>query len=271
MRIEYIDLGGFRGIPELRLEFPEQINVLVGVNGAGKSAVLDCTAIMLSRLIDRFRSTKGAGRLFSESDIDNHVQATRIEIALRFREPTVSWGVTKSRRGYPRRFLSELEDLRRHAEVIRLELEEDESSALRLPSTIQSIAPFSTSHYASGRDINSTGCPHMTRHSKCTLAMVGDPARRMAIANPNMTDPLPGDAIALTDEADLHLHPSWPRRLASALGETFPNCQFLLSTHSPAILRDLYRMVDRLSCQPSVRFAGQGSRLRRTLLAVQQR
>lgn len=46
MRIEYIDIGGFRGIPELRLEFPEQINVLVGVNDAGKSAVLDCTAIM---------------------------------------------------------------------------------------------------------------------------------------------------------------------------------------------------------------------------------
>ena len=34
---------------------------------------------------------------------------------------------------------------------------------------------------------------------------------------------------------------------------------------------DLYRMVDRSSCQPSVRFTGQGSRLRRTLLAVQQR
>ena len=74
---------------------------------------------------------------------------------------------------------------------------------------------------------------------KCTLAMVGDLARRMAIANPKMPDPLQGDAIALIDEADLHLHPSWQRRLASAFAETFPNCQFLLTTHSPAILSHL--------------------------------
>ena len=74
---------------------------------------------------------------------------------------------------------------------------------------------------------------------KCTPAMVGDLARRMAIANPNVPDPLQGDAIALIDEADLHLHPSWQRRLASAFAETFPNSQFLLSTHSPAILSHL--------------------------------
>ena len=74
---------------------------------------------------------------------------------------------------------------------------------------------------------------------KCTLALVGDLARRMAIANPNTSDPLHGEAIALIDEADLHLHPSWQRRLGSALAGTFPNCQFLLSTHSPAILSHL--------------------------------
>ena len=74
---------------------------------------------------------------------------------------------------------------------------------------------------------------------KCTLAMVGDLARRMAVANPNMSDPLHGEAIALIDEADLHLHPSWQRRLCAAFAETFPNCQFLLSTHSPAIVNHL--------------------------------
>ena len=74
---------------------------------------------------------------------------------------------------------------------------------------------------------------------KCMLAMVGDLARRMAVANPNRSDPLHGEAVALIDEADLHLHPSWQRRLASAFAETFPNCQFLISTHSPTILSHL--------------------------------
>ena len=43
----------------------------------------------------------------------------------------------------------------------------------------------------------------------------------------------------LIDEVDLHLHPAWQRHIATALEETFPNCQFLLSTHSPAILSHL--------------------------------
>ena len=71
---------------------------------------------------------------------------------------------------------------------------------------------------------------------KCTLAMVGDLARRMAIANPALGEPLSGRGVVLIDEVDLHLHPGWQRHVVSALEETFPNCQFLVSTHSPQIV-----------------------------------
>ncbi|MDE0447843.1 MAG: AAA family ATPase [Spirochaetaceae bacterium] len=71
---------------------------------------------------------------------------------------------------------------------------------------------------------------------KCTLAMVGDLARRMAIANPTLQDSLVGKGVVLIDEVDLHLHPGWQRHVVSALEETFPNCQFLVSTHSPQII-----------------------------------
>ena len=71
---------------------------------------------------------------------------------------------------------------------------------------------------------------------KCTLAMVGDLARRIAIANPALEDPLAGTRAVLIDEIDLHLHPGWQRHVVSALEETFPNCQFLVSTHSPQIV-----------------------------------
>ena len=71
---------------------------------------------------------------------------------------------------------------------------------------------------------------------KCTLAMVGDLARRMAIANPAREDPLDGAGVVLIDEVDLHLHPGWQRHVVSALEETFPNCQFLVSTHSPQVV-----------------------------------
>ncbi|MEH1961276.1 MAG: AAA family ATPase [Nostoc sp.] len=71
---------------------------------------------------------------------------------------------------------------------------------------------------------------------KCLLAMVGDLARRLAIANPSLPDPLQGSGVVLIDEIELHLHPKWQREIIPALTRTFPNCQFIVTTHSPQIL-----------------------------------
>lgn len=74
---------------------------------------------------------------------------------------------------------------------------------------------------------------------KCLLAMTGDLARRLAMANPFLDDPLQGSGVVLIDEIELHLHPGWQRKVVPALERTFPGCQFILSTHSPAILGHL--------------------------------
>ncbi|MEP7125975.1 MAG: AAA family ATPase [Byssovorax sp.] len=71
---------------------------------------------------------------------------------------------------------------------------------------------------------------------KCLLAMAGDLARRLAMANPFADDPLQGGGVVLIDEIELHLHPGWQWRIVRALEKTFPNCQLILSTHSPAVL-----------------------------------
>lgn len=71
---------------------------------------------------------------------------------------------------------------------------------------------------------------------KCLMAMMGDLARRMAIANPLLQNPLEGQGVVLIDEIDLHLHPKWQRRVVSKLTQVFPHCQFLISTHSPHII-----------------------------------
>ena len=70
------------------------------------------------------------------------------------------------------------------------------------------------------------------------MALVGDIARRLAIMNPSLSNPLEGAGIVLIDEVDLHLHPQWQRRLIHQLTETFPNCQFILTTHSPLVISD---------------------------------
>lgn len=71
---------------------------------------------------------------------------------------------------------------------------------------------------------------------KCLLSLGADLARRLAIANPRLPDPLSGSGVVLIDEVDLHLHPGWQRTVIPALRKTFPNCQFVVSTHSPQVL-----------------------------------
>ena len=71
---------------------------------------------------------------------------------------------------------------------------------------------------------------------KCLMAMVGDLARRLAIANPKRGNPLGGSGIVLIDELDLHLHPKWQRELMTRLQQVFTRCQFLVSTHSPHVM-----------------------------------
>ena len=71
------------------------------------------------------------------------------------------------------------------------------------------------------------------------LALVADLARRMAQGNPHLDDPLASEAIVLIDEIELHLHPSWQQRILTDLTRTFPNTQFIVSTHSPQVLTTL--------------------------------
>ncbi len=71
---------------------------------------------------------------------------------------------------------------------------------------------------------------------KCLFAMTGDLARRLALANPSLSDSLLGEGVILIDEIDLHLHPEWQRMIISKLTKVFPNCQFIISTHSPQVL-----------------------------------
>lgn len=69
------------------------------------------------------------------------------------------------------------------------------------------------------------------------LALVFDLTRRLAIANPDSDNPIAeGVALVLIDEIELHLHPSWQRRVLRLLQSTFTRCQFVVSTHSPQVI-----------------------------------
>ena len=316
MILKSLTLTNFRGIRNLRLDLSEKVNLLAGVNGAGKTAILDCAAIMLSRLVGRIRFTKGTGRFFSEYDITNGTPETQNVIEAVFRGRPCTWKVTKTRRGIKGQTITRLAELGDLVDDVRTRLENDKSASipiavyypvnravLDIPLRIRKRHPFdqlsaydqalsgTSSSFRiffewfrdredwenerrlesrrfrdpqlqsvraaierflpgfsairvrrnplrmvtdkSGEELR---VDQLSDGEKCTLAMVGDLARRMAIANPDRPDPLAGEGVVLIDEVDLHLHPGWQRQVVSALEETFPNCQFLVSTHSPQII-----------------------------------
>ncbi|EGH22383.1 MULTISPECIES: AAA family ATPase [Pseudomonas syringae group genomosp. 2] len=93
-------------------------------------------------------------------------------------------------------------------------------------------------HMAIDKEGKTLNVSQLSQGEKSMMALVGDIARRLAMMNPALENPLHGNGIVLIDEVDLHLHPKWQRSLIAQLTTTFPNCQFLLTTHSPLVISD---------------------------------
>lgn len=93
-------------------------------------------------------------------------------------------------------------------------------------------------HMSIDKDSKTFNVLQLSQGEKSLMALVGDIARRLAMLNPSMENPLHGDGVILIDEVDMHLHPTWQRNIIERLTSTFPNCQFVLTTHSPLVISD---------------------------------
>jgi predicted ATP-binding protein involved in virulence len=73
------------------------------------------------------------------------------------------------------------------------------------------------------------------------LGMVADMAYRASTLNPHLGAAAPEQTpgVVLIDEIDLHLHPSWQRRVVHDLRRAFPQVQFIVTTHSPQVLSEV--------------------------------
>lgn len=76
---------------------------------------------------------------------------------------------------------------------------------------------------------------------KTALMMVADIAYRMARLNAHLGDKVlketPG--VVLIDEIDLHLHPKWQQHILIDLMKTFPELQWIVTTHAPAVIQSV--------------------------------
>ncbi|HGF7509989.1 retron Ec78 anti-phage system effector ATPase PtuA [Vibrio cholerae] len=83
---------------------------------------------------------------------------------------------------------------------------------------------------------NRINIAQLSQGQKMLVALSGDLARRLVRLNPDSDAPLHGHGIVVIDEIELHLHPKWQQEILIGLQETFPNLQFIVTTHSPQVL-----------------------------------
>ncbi|HDL8450350.1 chromosome segregation protein SMC [Pectobacterium odoriferum] len=77
----------------------------------------------------------------------------------------------------------------------------------------------------------------LSQGEKALFSLVSDISRRLLLLNPEKgIKALEGCGVVIIDEIDLHLHPKWQQEIVGNLRDTFPNIQFILTTHSPQIL-----------------------------------
>lgn len=324
MQLRQLRLKNFRGFRDVQIDFDQNLTVLVGENGAGKTSVLDALAIMLTHYAARLLGSASRARRLAPGDLRVGGAEARVQLTGRDQSDTdVRWTLLKQ--GARERLLkplsSELTDLNdfirkvaeRHAEendYFRAEgpivyydqrrslidipqrkrgsishepkaafeeglrfggidlrkltywFQERETDELRrqkskrgysdpqllaVRKAITQATGFRKPYYRiespRGLCVSKDGVElHVSQLSmgeRVFMAMAGDLARRLAILNRSSKNPLLGKAIVLIDEIELHLHPRWQRKIIPWLLETFPNCQLVVSTHSPQVLGEV--------------------------------
>lgn len=95
---------------------------------------------------------------------------------------------------------------------------------------------------------------------KNLIFMVCDLASRILQLNPSLVanESITSDRIlalaygvVLIDEVELHLHPSWQRKIVSALINIFPGIQFIITTHSENVIISILDLVKDKYLNPS--------------------
>lgn len=322
MKLSKIMLENFRGIKSLELPFDNQLTVISGANGAGKTTILDAVVLMLSWVIARTRNAKSPGKNITEQDINNGANDSVISVMTTDSE---NWSLAKTRPARKVRQVSDISQLKPYANALREalgdsqcaiplfcyypvtravgnislkieknhkfdqldawqdalggsanfkhffswfrqreDLENENRSYLDSPNKPQGWEfpdrqlsavrqalkqflpefadfkvrrnPLRMTAFKNGEELS---VEQLSDGEKCMLSLIGDIARRLAIANPIGNNPLAGQGIIMIDEFDLHLHPQWQRRIIRQLPNVFTRCQFIVTTHSPQALGEV--------------------------------
>jgi predicted ATP-binding protein involved in virulence len=97
---------------------------------------------------------------------------------------------------------------------------------------------------------------------RAMVSLTADLVWRCVKLNPNFGEHAAQktQGIVLIDELDMHLLPSWQQTVIDAITKTFPNIQFIITTHSPQLLSTVPSDCIRIIVDDAVHNAPKGSK-----------
>jgi len=111
LQINEVVLENFRSFKKQSITLLPNINIFVGVNGAGKSTILDAIAISLSWLVSGIQKIESQGMDIEESSIKNNTNFSSISLEILENKRKYRWKNIEFVRGYPADKKSELDEL----------------------------------------------------------------------------------------------------------------------------------------------------------------
>lgn len=309
MKLRELTVKNFRGFEGER-PFPvsEQVTVVAGVNGRGKTAFLDGVALVISRLFRSLGFSSGNQRTVASTDVYGDAEDASIAMhancagipltfSVDFRPDSRNVRASDVPRAVKRQILHNYGDPNRSDDQAPVAIYyTTDRAGLRLPRSLPADLPTGqqlahngalSSRMVDYRDFmarfrvwraqgrakelqaferalgvflerftdvqvetdplrltvekqgHRLALNQLSDGERAFIAIIGDMVRRLALANPDLDDPLQGHGIVLIDELELHLHPRWQRDIVQNLRETFPNIQFIGTTHSPFVIQSL--------------------------------
>jgi len=296
MKVRELTVTNFRGFAgERRFQLSDRFTVIAGINGRGKSSLLDGLALLLARLLRALSLSAGSGRTISENDVHSGqaeaalamqvscagipvnydvafspnlqrvrahglASAVREQIRKNYGDPTregdqapVAVYFTTDRAGYrlPRTLPMELptgQRLAHHGALsnrmvdyrdfmaryrlwVRRQSAELAAFNRVLGSFLDGFSDVAVEEEPLRLTVKKAGArislQQLSDGERAFIALLGDLVRRLALANPELEDPLAGHGVVLIDELELHLHPRWQREVVEKLRNSFPNIQFI--------------------------------------------